>query len=53
MEIESIDDIKVEIVRKSARVAAVLDGNLALLEKDTVRPVFKCRVSAKHEKSLG
>ena len=53
MEIESIVDIKVEIVDKKARTGVIIDANLDLLEKDTVRPVFKCKVSTKHGRSLG
>ena len=42
-----------EIVRKKGRIGAYLDKDLELLEKDTVRPVFKCRVSDRHKHSLG
>ena len=46
-------DIRVEIVPTKGRVGAYLDRDLELLAKDTVRPVFKCRVSDRHKASLG
>ena len=53
VEIDSVLDIKVEIVPKQGRIGAFHDKNLELLAKDTVRPVFKCKISERHTASLG
>ena len=49
----AVTDIRVEIVKPGCKVGAFLDQDLEKLEEKTVRPVFKCEVSAQHQESLG
>ena len=49
----AVTDIRVEVIAKGRRVGAFLDRDLDKLEQNTVRPVFKCQLTAEHQRSLG
>ena len=55
LEVETTEilDIQVEVVPKDRKIGAFLDKDFEHTEEDTVRPVFKCKLSDIHKNNLG
>ena len=45
--------MRVEVVPGGRKVGAFYQNDLEQLEKETVRPVFRCKLTQKHADSLG
>ena len=48
-----VSDVRVEVVPGGRKVGAFYQNDLEQLEKETVRPVFKCKLTERHAQSLG
>ena len=48
-----VSDVRVEVVPGGRKVGAFYQNDLEQLDKETVRPVFKCKLTERHAQSLG
>ena len=47
-----VSDVRVEVVPGGKKVGAFYAHDMDQLENETVRPVFKCKLTERHAKSL-